>query len=253
MTIETRNLGVRHGAVQAVRGVTLRAEAGEVLGIVGPNGSGKSSLMRAIAGLKDCSGSVTVQRGGEALRLAYMPQDLSARTALSVLEVVLLGRLRHLGLQVRSQDLLAVRAVLRELGLESLASRDLGALSGGQRQLVFLAQALAADPQFLLLDEPTSALDIRHQLEVLTMVRRLTRERTLTTLMVLHDLNATARFCDRVALLDGGCLAALGRPAQVLTPALLARVFGVEAIVTEDRDRVLMINPVCALEAFSAP
>jgi iron complex transport system ATP-binding protein len=244
----TRALGVRYGAATALADVSLAAAPGEVLGVVGPNGSGKSSLVKALAGLVPHAGDVFFD-GARArpARLGYMPQDTGARAALTVLETVLLGRCRQLGLGVSRLDLELAGAALDELGISTLAGRYLDELSGGQRQLAFLAQALVGAPPVLLLDEPTSALDIRNQLEVLALLRRLTRARTITTVCVLHDLNAAARHADRIALMDGGRLAALGAPAAVLTAGRIADVFGVEADVTTGADGAVSLVPVRAI------
>ncbi len=158
---------------------------------------------RAAPGSEKCGG------------VGYMPQDNAVRAALTAFEVVLLGRLRSLAFRVGDRDLLAAQAALAELGVADLAARRIGELSGGQRQLVFLAQVLAADPEALLLDEPTSALDIAHQLHVLGRLRDATVRRGLATVAVLHDLNAAARFADRIALMRAGRLVGLGRPADV--------------------------------------
>jgi iron complex transport system ATP-binding protein len=228
--VAVQNLSVSYGHRRALDGVSLTAEPGEILGVIGPNGSGKSSLVKAIAGVVPVSGRVLFDGG--AMRpqtIGYMPQDNNTRSALSVLETVLLGRLGGLGLRVRDEDLAAAEAILEETGIRDLAGRDLGALSGGQRQLVFLAQALASHPAILLLDEPLSALDIRHQLEVIDLVRRLTRVRGLTTIMVLHDLSIAARISDRLAVLRHGCLLASGAPLVVLQEDILEKTFGVIA------------------------
>lgn len=237
MKVVLEDLNVRYGACQAVAGVSLVAEPGEVLGLIGANGSGKSSVMKAIAGLIGHGGRIGFGDGGaRPTRLGYMPQDIGGRSALTVLETVLLGRLDRLGLRVAAADLAAVAAVLAELDLAALSDRRLSELSGGQRQLVYLAQALAGDPPVLLLDEPISALDIRHQLDVLETVRRLTRSRNLSTLIVLHDLNAAARFCDRLGLMAEGAILVAGIPAQVLTPDHLAKAFHIEATIMADGD-----------------
>lgn len=251
MTLDIHDLSVRYGSFQALDRVSLTARPGELLGVIGPNGSGKSSLVRAVAGVQAHSGRIDF--GGTEARVGYMPQDISGRSALTVLEVVLLGRLRRLALSVAAEHLMAVEAVLDELELTRLANRCLSDLSGGQRQLVFLAQSLVSDPTILLLDEPTSALDIRHQLEVLSIVAHLTSVRSLTSIVILHDLNAAARYCDRLAALDQGRLAAVGTPDEVLTPALLGRVFGVEAIVATDPSGALMVSPVRALARHPPP
>jgi iron complex transport system ATP-binding protein len=234
--ITVTDLDVRYGARHAVAGVSLAAEPGEILGLIGANGSGKSSIMKAIAGLQPHGGTITFGGGPRPARLGYMPQDIGGRSALTVLETVLLGRLGRLGLKVAREDIVAVGAVLEELDLTQLAPRRLSELSGGQRQLVYLAQALAGDPPVLLLDEPISALDIRHQLDVLETVRRLTIARRLSTLIVLHDLNAAARFCDRLGLMSAGTILVAGAPPAVLTPAHLATAFHIEATVMTDAD-----------------
>lgn len=229
MRVEVEDLSIRYGRQIAVDGVSLAAMPGEILGVLGPNGSGKSSLVKAIAGILPHRGAVRFDGVAERPSvIGYMPQDHHSRAALTVLEIVLLGRLGRLGLRVSDEDLASAETVLDEIGIAPLAMRDLGALSGGQRQLVFLAQALACNPRLLLLDEPFSALDIRHQLEVAELLARLTRERGLTTILVLHDLPMAARLTDRIALLQNGRLMALGSSAEVLASSAMRDVFQVE-------------------------
>lgn len=228
MTITLENVGVCYGGHVAVDAVSLSAEQGRVLALIGPNGSGKTSLLKAIAGQGAYTGRIEFGEGSPT-RLAYMPQNTAAAGSLTVIETVLLGRLRSLGLRVSRDDLDAVADTLASLGLLPLADRLIGTLSGGQRQMVFLAQALAGSPACLLLDEPTSALDLRHQLQVLEFMNRATVERTLTTIVVLHDLNAALRFADSVAILSAGRLMASGPPKTTITPELIEAVFGVRA------------------------
>lgn len=247
MIVRAAGLDVSYGATRAVVGVDLVATPGCILGVAGPNGSGKSSLVKAIAGIVKSTGQIRFDdspaRPGA---IAYMAQDISGQASLTVLEVVLLGRLRQLCMRVGKADIAAAEEVLAALDLTRLAGRYLGELSGGQRQIVFLAQALVADPKVLLLDEPISALDLRHQIEVLDLVRRLTSARRLTTICVLHDLNATSRIADRVMLMRCGRLVADGRPREVITPDNLARVFEVEAEVTTLGDGVPIVRPLRA-------
>ena len=237
MSIAIRGLKVRYGQHTVLHEIALDASAGRVLGIVGPNGSGKSTLVKAVAGLLPAQGQILFD--GAIARpqgIGYMPQDLQAPTALTVLEVVLLGRLGQLGLKVKPDDLEAVRLVLQMMDIESLAGQYIGELSGGQRQMVFLAQALVSQPTVLLLDEPISALDVRHQLEVLQVVRTMTSHRQLTTLVVLHDLNAAARFTDEVAILCGGRILDHGPSPNVLTVQNVAAAFGIEAEALRCKD-----------------
>ena len=248
MSITTQSLSVRYGAREVLHGVALGAARGRMLGIVGPNGSGKSTLVKALAGQLRHDGQIlfdgTARRPGT---VGYMPQDQQPPQALTVLDVVLLGRLGRLGLRVRPDDLDAVRHALRAIGIETLAGRYMGELSGGQRQMVFLAQALVSQPTVLLLDEPISALDVRHQLDVLHVVRDMTRERQLVTLVVLHDLQAASRFCDDIALLCDGRLLACGSPSEVLTVAHIAASFGVESEVLHCKDGTPVLVPKRAL------
>ncbi len=243
MRLCARGVTVRYGRHLAVDGVDLRAAPGEVLAILGANGSGKSSLLRALAGVQPCGGSVVWEAAGEG-GVGYMPQDNGARSGLSAFEVVLLGRLPSLALRVDGRDLEAARDALAELGIGELAARPIGELSGGQRQLVFLAQVLAAAPRALLLDEPTSALDVAHQLHVLGLLRDATRRRGLTTLVVLHDLNAATRFADQIALMRGGRLIGSGAPAEVLTRGTLRASHGVDVAVLPGPDGCPVIVPL---------
>ncbi|MBL8387612.1 MAG: ABC transporter ATP-binding protein [Hydrogenophaga sp.] len=229
MSLVAQHVSMSYGAQPVLYDINLELSAGKVSALVGPNGSGKSTLIRCLAGLLSHEGTVTL--AGKPRRseyMGYMPQDTPASVALSVLETVLLGRVRRLRWQVGDGDLSEVYAVLQRLGIAHLAERWLCELSGGQRQLVFLAQALVAQPRVLLLDEPISALDLRHQLEVLETVCQVTHERRLVTLVVLHDLNAAARHCDNLLVLCDGRLKGQGAAADVLTRDCLSRVFEVE-------------------------
>lgn len=240
--IEAVLLSVAYGKERVLHDIDLRAAPGTVTALVGPNGSGKSSLLKAIAGLVASTGTIRRPAG----RIGYLPQDGNARAVLTVLEVVLLGQLHTLGLAVGRADIEAAAQVLRDLGLEHLGDRYLGEISGGQRQMVYLAQVVAAAPTALLLDEPTSALDLRNQMDMLDHVRRLTLARGLTTLVAIHDLNAAARYADRIALLDGGRLAACGTPAAVLTEATLGRVYRIDTEVLAGPDGLPRITPMRA-------
>ncbi|WP_326533209.1 ABC transporter ATP-binding protein [Pseudorhodoferax sp.] len=243
-TLQVRGLATGYRDRQIIRGLDLPAlRAGEVHSLVGPNAAGKSTLMRALAGLQPASGSVRL--GSEELvglplaeharRVTYMPQTLPQGVALSVLESVL-GALQasstgHPGGDSHEAAQHRAVAILERVGILRLALEGLDHLSGGQRQLVSLAQALVREPRVLLLDEPISALDLQHQLRVMRLVQELARERGMIAIMVLHDLQIAARWSDGIVMLAQGAVVATGTPAEAITPASLARVYGVQARV----------------------
>lgn len=210
--------------------------AGSVTALLGSNAAGKSTLLRRIAGELGGTGIVTV--AGQAVetwpthhrnRPAHVPQDISMGSSLRVFEAVLLASKQGSGWSVDGDELDAVTRMLQTLEIDALADRELAALSGGQRQLVSIAQALIRKPRVLLLDEPTSALDLQNQFDVLELLRRLARERSMCVVMAIHDVNHALRFTDHVVVLHQARVHASGRPLDVLTPALLERVYGVQA------------------------
>ncbi len=240
MSLELKSLGVAYAGVPVVQGLSLRLpQAGQVVALVGANGAGKSSTLRAIAGLCPMSGQAwldgehlgTLRPAQRSQRVAYMPQSLPQASGLTVYEA-LLGSL-HIACPQWSRPQMHQRiaTVLADLGLEPLALRALGTLSGGQRQMAGLAQLLARAPRLLLLDEPTSALDLRWQLCLLQALRQHVATHNTLCLMAIHDLNLAARFCDHLLLLADGRLLASGPPGAVLTPALLRTAYGVQARV----------------------
>ncbi len=244
MQLEIASVSVAIETKRIVDDIHLRVAPGEIVGLIGPNGSGKSTLLRSVYRmLRPQAGYV--QLGGDdvwkmsardsARRTAMVVQESASDFEFSVSDVVIMGRTPHKGLldldNQHDEDL--VTAALDQVGMLAFANRLYGTLSGGEKQRVLMARALAQQPRLLVLDEPTNHLDIRFQLEVLDMVRRL----GLTTLVTLHDLNLAAAYCKRIYLLCAGSIVASGSPAEVLTPANLRTVFGVEAIVGQHPTR----------------
>ncbi|WP_235734433.1 ABC transporter ATP-binding protein [Nocardioides alcanivorans] len=243
MTLAAQDVCWSVGSVRIVEDVTLTAPVGASVGLLGPNGSGKSSLLRMLAAIRrPTSGTVTVE-GDDAARLprrrlaqrvALVEQEVNTDQDPRVADVIDLGRVPHRrpwdGATTADRD--AVTRAARATNVATHLDRRYSTLSGGERQRVQLARALAQEPSVLLLDEPTNHLDVRHQIELL----RLVRQAPVTVLMALHDLNLAAAFCDELVVLGHGRVVATGPPAEVLTPELIEEVYGVRARVVRDED-----------------
>ncbi|WPC06504.1 ATP-binding cassette domain-containing protein [Pseudomonas sp. MBLB4123] len=216
----------------------LRLAEGQMVGLIGHNGSGKSTLLKLLARQQLPSGGrilldgKPVQDWGNrafARRVAYLPQQLPAADGLSVRELVGFGRYPWHGPlgRLKAEDRARIERALQLTDTQRFAERLVDSLSGGERQRVWLAMLLAQDSRYLLLDEPTSALDIAHQVEVLALVRKLCAELGLGVVVVLHDINLAARYCDRLVALHSGRLLVEGSPAQLMTSDTLASIYGI--------------------------
>ncbi|QVW22516.1 heme ABC transporter ATP-binding protein [Pseudomonas hormoni] len=246
--LRTQNLQILRGRKIVLTDITLELNPGEVLGVLGPNGAGKSTLLGALCGeLPANHGSVWLDErelsdwtgAQRAQRLAVLPQASTLDFAFRVEEVVGMGRLPHQSGRVRDDEIVA--AALQAADAGHLSGRSYLALSGGERQRVHLARVLAQlwpgeVGQTLLLDEPTSMLDPLHQHTTLQAVREFA-DRGGSVLVILHDLNLAARYCDRLLLLEGGRPVALDTPEQVLRPEPLKAVFGLEVLVQQHPER----------------
>ncbi|MCA0368480.1 MAG: ABC transporter ATP-binding protein [Proteobacteria bacterium] len=240
MNLTVEALTVRYGDRTILRDLSLQPlHAGHVTSLVGPNGAGKSTLLRAVAGLLPATGQVRLGDGvlsglsvaERARHVAYMPQTLPQDVALTVLETVIAALEASpspAGAQRAEQRALAA---LERVGAQDLALKRLDRLSGGQRQIAGLAQAIVREPRVLLLDEPTSALDLRHQLEVFRLAQAYARDNAAIVVIVLHDLQAAARVSDHVVVLAQGRVRAEGAPQATITPLTLADVWQVRARV----------------------
>lgn len=240
MSLELERLTVGYRRRPVFRDLTLPAIApGSLVAVVGPNAVGKSTLLKGIAGLLPASGQVRLDGQDLAAltpaqrvtQLGYLPQPLPQAVPLVAYETVFSACRAARSLRSRAETEQAIERVFDALGIRQLALRQLAEMSGGQRQMVGLAQVLVRRPPLMLLDEPTSALDLHWQLNVLEAVRAATRERGAIALVASHDLNLALRYCDRVLVLSPGGQAEMGSPEAVLTPALLARTYGIEARV----------------------
>lgn len=236
---------------RAVDGVDITLQPGEFLGLLGPNAAGKTTLLRMLCGLlKPTEGQVLwdakpldrLHRRQRAQALAYLAQAPDCHWDLDVAQVVALGRLPHRGpfRGVAEQDRQAVTRALADCELEALAERPIHTLSGGEQRRVFLARALAGEPQVLLADEPVTGLDPSHQLDVMLRLQAVARGGA-AVVAVMHDLALSARFCDRLLLLGEGKVQGEGAPEQVLSDDLLARVYGVRVVRVTVGDRRLPV------------
>jgi iron complex transport system ATP-binding protein len=220
----------------AVRGVSLEVAPASMTAVIGANGSGKSTLIRMLAGLlKPASGEILLDGAAlatwparaRAREIAYLPQVTVTAFPFRVVDVVLSGRTPHVPrfqLEGRLDRDRAMEA-LASTGATHLANRTLTALSGGERQMVVLARALAQEPRLLLLDEPSAALDLKHRADLLRTLARLREQRGLSVIMITHDLQLTGSLFDRILAMRCGEVAALGAPGEVLRSSLLAEIF----------------------------
>lgn len=245
--LTVRNLSFSYGQKSVLQDINLDSEP-MLTAIIGPNATGKSTLLKCIAGLLKHRGSVVLN--GEKIddkdaanQVSYLPQDNGSPIALTVLEAVLLGRHNSLSWRVRQDDLQLVFRILEDLGIEELSTRQLNQLSGGQQQMVSIAQSLVREPQVLLMDEPTSSLDLYRQLEIFNLIKEVTWERNIITLVALHDLNLAARYADRMIVMSKGTIYDVGVPEDILTAEMIKTVYGVHAEVYIDQDGLPVIVP----------
>jgi iron complex transport system ATP-binding protein len=251
--VAARDLSVRLGGSTILEDIDVALAPGQITALVGPNGSGKSTLLRTISRILRPAGGTIVLDGEDiaqlptrmvARRLALLPQRTEAMSGVTVRALVELGRQPYIGRfgGLRASDREAIAWALEATNSTQHVDRLVDTLSGGERQRAWLAVALAQRTNVLLLDEPTTYLDVRHQLEVMALVRNLNAEHGLTVCWVLHDLNAAAAYSDAMVCLRDGRVLAQGTPTELLTPELARDAFGIDATVIPDPRTGL---PVC--------
>jgi len=230
--LQLENIGARYGRDPVISGISTPVfRGGEVVSVIGPNAAGKSTLFKRIAGLLKGPGEMHLDDTRKGLDgICYMPQEINANARLTVYESVLLARKQQSpAWAVHDKDLELIDATLASLGIADLAFRNLGELSGGQRQLVSIAQTLAREPEILLMDEPTSALDLHRQIQVLDFMRRLAREDGMLVFIAIHDLNQALRFSDHALVIADGTAKASGPVREVITEKMLREVYRIDA------------------------
>jgi len=239
--LKAEGLKFSFGERLVLDGVDLTVQPGEVVALLGRNGAGKTTLLKMLNGLLTPARG-TVMLGGRTLdelslperarRSAYVPQSITSAFPMRVIDVVLLGRRPYVTWRLSKGDIKIASDTLATLGLDAFAFRRFTELSGGERQQVVMAKALAQEASLLLLDEPTSDLDLNNQIGVMKRIRRVVDDMDQrAAVIVMHDLNAAAAYADRVVLLHEGRVESIGRPEEVLTEANLAKVFMVEASI----------------------
>lgn len=226
-------------------GVSLEVKKGEILGILGPNGCGKTTLLKILnrnlhpQGGKVLMGDIDIEDISKkkiARHIAVVPQSNEIRFAFSVRDIVTMGRMPFLSnfKGESSNDLQIVEEAMEKTNISEFADRLINTMSGGERQRVIIARALAQRPDILLLDEPTLHLDINHQFEILDLVKRLSDEESLTVVIVSHDLPMVAKYCDRMILIHDHRIFAMGTTEEVLTRENMRTVFNIEAVLEYD-------------------
>jgi len=254
MTLKAESVRFSYGGTEVLKGIDLELGTG-VNAILGPNGAGKSTFVKCLAGVhQPSSGSASfngedlIRRDPYKVNMSYMAQDMPKVSNLTVLEFMILGRAQELGLKLSGDDIDTAYAPLKKLGIESFADRNVSELSGGQAQMVMIAQCLVSDPDLMILDEPMNNLDLRRELEIFEIIRNEHAERELTTVMVLHDLNFAARYADNVAVLSDGQVYSVGKPAEVITSEMLRDVYSVEAEVTINSKGYPVVDPIRSIK-----
>jgi iron complex transport system ATP-binding protein len=251
----------RADAPPVIDQVTADIARGGVVGILGPNGSGKTTLLRLLSGTRRPSrGQVLLEgaridrlsRRAVAQRIAVVPQETQLAFEYTVIELVLMGRHPHLGLfEIEGpDDLVVAREALRATATAHLEHRPFSTLSGGEKQRVVIASALAQAPDILILDEPTASLDLGYQLEIASLLAALNQERGVTIVISTHDLNLAAAVCRDVIMLRAGRVLAAGATREVVTAERIAQLYGVRAdIRVNDATGQLLVVPVSRLAA----
>jgi iron complex transport system ATP-binding protein len=249
-----------YGSVKVLEGVSFSVNSGELVGLLGPNGSGKTTLLRAISRtLKPKVGTVllneadifSMKSSDVAKNLAVVPQSSSLEFDFTALDLVLMGRHPHMRRFEREDqtDLEIAKEAMMLTNTWHLAEKPINELSGGERQLVMIARALAQKPKVLLLDEPTSHLDINNQIGIMDLLKKICMEKGIATLAVFHDFNLAARYCDLAILLQKGKIFAMGKVDEILTEENIRKVFNVEVMVRRHSiTNSLYIVPISQLQ-----
>ncbi|OKY77297.1 MAG: ABC-type cobalamin/Fe(3+)-siderophores transport system ATPase component [Candidatus Methanohalarchaeum thermophilum] len=248
MKLQVKDIKFSYNSKSILNKVNFKVKKGEIVGILGPNGSGKTTLLKCInKNLKIDYGSVYIQKQDIknlkqkqiAEKMGYVPQEDANNFPSTVFDTVLMGRRPHSTWRPSTKDKEIVTNILEKIDLKDQATRDINELSGGQRQKALIARALAQQPEILIFDEPTSSLDVKHQLEVLDLIKKETKT-DVSAIMAIHDINLASKYCDKfIFLKDGEILDAGG--TEVINQENIRKVYGVEAEIKKFDNQKLII------------
>ncbi|MBN2480481.1 MAG: ABC transporter ATP-binding protein [Bacteroidales bacterium] len=248
MKITVHDIEFSYNGSPALQNVNTAIEKGDFVALVGPNGSGKSTLIKCLNGiLKYRKGAVLIDdRPMDAFtpnelakEMAYVPQSENKKSALHVFDVILLGRKPYIYWKPSEHDLRVTANIMKTLHLEDLAMRDVNTLSGGQQQTVYIARALAQEPDILLLDEPTANLDIKHQVEVLELLKKLANN-GITVIIALHDINMAMRYATRIMMLKKGSIFASGG-RETITKENIEELYDIKVHIIRDNGNIFIV------------
>ena len=247
LSLTVKDLAVRFNRRSVLNGISFSAASGDLITVVGENAAGKTTLLKSLAGLVRYDGNVTLAEHGTALSdasVVYLPQLTAVTSHLSVFETVMLGLGHRLSWRIDDEVFDRTDAQLHAMNISRLAALPVQKLSGGQKQLVFMAQAFISRPRLLLLDEPTSALDLKHQLIVMEAAKHYARHTGAVVITIAHDLTLAARFSSKLLVLSEGRVHSFGSPRDVLTPSLIADVWHVKAAVETTSVGLTVVTPL---------
>ena len=249
--LKVHGLEFKYKDSDILKKIEIKINRGEVLSVLGPNGTGKTTLLKCIAGIiKPQKGSflignknmLHIKRNDLAKQISYVPQSSPSKFPITVFEAVLMGRSPYIMWRPSEKDLKIVVNILKSLKLEEFASKNFDQLSGGEKQKVLIARAVAQDTEYLLMDEPTSNLDLKHQMEIMEMISNMVKTKNVAAVFAMHDLNLASRFSDRIVMLSKGEIFCTGKPEQVITVENIKAVYGVNAII-KNNNGVLYVFP----------
>lgn len=252
LELKMKNISVNYGKKEIVKNISCNFQGGKLISLIGPNGTGKTTLLKSIANLLKYKGKIEILENGEKKEyknnIVYVPQLSVNLINLTVFEMVLLGRVKDLSWKVSKEHLDAVAQILEELNLSHLSYLKFSSLSGGQKQMVVMAQSLVSNPKILLLDEPTSALDLKHQLQIMEVAKKYTKKTGAITILVLHDIALATRYSDEFLLLNDGYLIAQGGIEEVIRPEILENIYEVKLDISKSNRGYTTITPISGVE-----